>query len=98
MESLDNVVLTVGRASPVAAATSPAVNPRSDDSAASTLTLVSPGRVRLDEGAPFDTLAERAGVGFTASDVLAGRFAVGCDLVALGVGDTRSRGSSAARA
>jgi hypothetical protein len=97
-ESRDRVVLTVGRASPVAFATSPAVDALSLDSAASTLALVSPGAVRDDALAPFVVLAAgvrvRVGVGFGASEALA----AGSELVALGLDAARSRGSSAASA
>ena len=101
-ESFDRVVLTVGRASPVAFATSPAVNALSLESAASTFALVSPGAVRVDTLAPFAVLGVRVGfravVCFGAADVFAARFAAGCDLVVFGLGAERSRGSSAASA
>ena len=101
-ESFDRVVLTVGRASPVAFATSPAVNALSLESAASTFALVSPGAVRVEALARFVVLAVRVrvrvGVCVAASGVFAARFAAGCDLVVFGLGAERSRGSSAASA
>jgi hypothetical protein len=101
-ESRDRVVLTVGRASPVACATSPAVDAPSLDSAASTFALVSPGAVRDDALAPFVVLAARVrtrvAAGFGASAVFADCFAAGCELVVFALDAERSRGSSAASA
>jgi hypothetical protein len=101
-ESRDRVVLTVGRASPVAFATSPAVDAPPLDSAASTFALVSPGAVRDDALAPFVVPAVRVrvrvGAWFGASGVFAAGFADGGELVAFGLDAERSRGSSAASA
>ena len=81
-ESRDRVVLTVGRASPVAFAISPAVDPASLDSAASTVALVSPGAVRDDARGSFVVVAARfrvrAEVRFGPSDVSSACFAAGC--------------------
>ena len=101
-DSRDRVVLTVGRASPVAFAISPAVDPRSLDRAASTFALVSPRAVRDDALAPFVVLGVRVRVRvrvcFGASRVFAACFAAGGELVVFGWGAERSRGSSAASA
>jgi hypothetical protein len=100
--SLESVVLTVGRARPVAVATSAAVSAPSLESAPSTFARVSPGFVRIDAADPFARLAARvrvrAGVGFVEVAFRGGRFAAGLDLAGLGSEAGRSRGSSAASA
>jgi hypothetical protein len=99
--SLESVVLTVGRARPVAFATSAAVSAPSLESAASTFARVSPGAVRGDAADPFALLAARgvrAGVGFVEVALRAGRLAAGLDLAGLDSEAGRSRGSSAASA
>jgi hypothetical protein len=100
--SLESVVLTVGRARPVAFATSAAVSAPSLESAASTFARVSPGAVRVDAADPFALLAARvgvrAGVGFVEVAFRTGRFAAGVDFAGFGSQAGRSRGSSAASA
>ena len=100
--SLESVVLTVGRARPVACATSAAVSAPSRESAASTFARVSPGAERVDVSDPFALLAARgrvrAGVDLVEVAFGRGRFATGLDLAGFGSESGRSRGSSAASA
>lgn len=106
--SRESVVETVGRAKPVAFATSAAVSAVPLDNAASTFARVPPGGVRVvaDPFAPLTALARPdADVDFGESTVRAGRSSAGFDLAGFGVDLTRfesdarrSRGSSSASA
>jgi NAD(P)-dependent dehydrogenase (short-subunit alcohol dehydrogenase family) len=102
VSSLESVVLTVGRARPVAVATSAAVSAASLESAASTFARVSPGAVRVGVADLFVLLAARvlvrARVGVVEVALRVGRFAAGLEFAGLGSEAGRSRGSSAASA
>ena len=96
LASLDSVVLTVPRASPVALATSPAVMPPFVERALRTLALVAPGGVRTRE--LLLATAAAGGLGLAAGALAV---AAGVERAVVFRGDFDlglSRGSSAANA